>query len=152
MRKLEIGAGNSRLGPEWETSDVRPDVADYCVTAWDIDKYFGEEQFDILYACMVLEHIPRFMQQETLNSWYRALKYGGVLEIIVPDMEYIATLILGGNAIEGIRLAYGDQGYKEDTHVWGFTLGTLKQALEQANFKIQELKKTNNTLYAKVLK
>lgn len=148
MRKLEIGAGNSRLEPDWETSDIRPGIADYCCPATEIHTL---GQFDRLYACMVLEHIPRLMQLSALLSWKAALVAGGILEIIVPDMEYISQLILGGNPGEGIRLAYGDQGYPEDTHVWGFTVKTLNEDLANAGFEVLEVcKLDNNSLYARV--
>jgi predicted SAM-dependent methyltransferase len=150
QRKLEIGAGDSRLGPDWETSDIRPGVSDYCIAAWDLQFEFAENTFDNLYACMVLEHIPRNKQKSTLACWYYVLKIGGILEIIVPNLKYISSLY-GRNDEEAIRLTYGDQGYPEDTHIWGFTMDTLVKALEEVGFKIVELD-TSTQLYIKVTK
>lgn len=146
MRKLEIGAGSSRLGPEWETSDIRPGC-DYQVAAWEIDT-LGKNEFGNLYACMVLEHIPRNLQATTLSSWFNALAWGGYVEIIVPDMQHIAELIIGGLFDEGIRLAYGDQDYPENTHVWGFTQETLRRELEKAGFCKVDVRKKNGALVA----
>lgn len=151
-RKLEIGAGDSRLGPEWETSDIRPGVADFCLAAWELEFEFDLDAFDALYASMVLEHIPRNMQAGTLRSWYQVLKPNGVLEIIVPDMEDIAYLIINGKDEEGIRRAFGEQDYAENTHVWGFTSKTLRKALLEAGFKIISIEKIHGTLNAKVSK
>lgn len=153
MRKLEIGAGNSRLGPDWETSDIRPGIADHCLAAWNLHTQFPENTFDQLYACMVLEHIPRPRQRETLCSWYEVLKPDGVLEVIVPNMRYIAQLLAADIVAqrEGIRLAYGDQDYPENTHVWGFTEETLAEALTDRGFMVVETRPTPS-LYAKAVK
>lgn len=152
MRKLEIGAGNSRLGPDWETSDIRSGIADHCIESWNIH-LLGLESFDQLYSCMILEHVPRGMITATLDSWYAALKPGGVLEVIVPNMQYIAQLLAGDIVAqrEGIRLAYGDQDYLENTHVWGFTEETLAEALTARGFTVVEIKPTPS-LYAKAVK
>ena len=152
MNKLEIGAGDSRL-PGYKTSDIRPGC-DYQCTAWDIHKIEGAEYWDKLYACMVLEHVPRNKQAETLSRWWWALKFGGELEIIVPNMKYIAMLLASNNIEvqkEGIRLAYGDQDYPENTHVWGFTIETLSFALCEAGFMVVE-EKDLPSLYMKVVK
>lgn len=149
-RKLEIGAGNSRLSPDWETSDIRPGIADYCVAIEDLPQKFGEEVFDSVYACMVLEHIPKTKQRESLEAIYKILKFGGIVEIIVPNMKYIGELLAAGNE-EGIRLAYGDQDYAENTHLYGFFINTLIRDLEQIGFKIIEHTETQQ-LYVKATK
>lgn len=149
MNKLEIGAGESRLGPEWKTSDIRGGC-DYQVAAWEIHYLEGLDYWDNLYACMVLEHVPRKLQLMTLQSWYAALKPCGILEVIVPNMAHIGHLLTGKNE-EGIRLAYGDQDYPENTHVWGFFDYSLCRELEAVGFTVLEVRDLPN-LYVKVTK
>lgn len=150
MRKLEIGAGDSKQDG-WKTSDIRSNLMlDYVCPAWEIHYLEGENYWDNLYACMVLEHVPKGLQLMSLQSWFQALKPGGVLEVIAPNMKYIGTLLSEGNE-EGIRLVYGDRQYVEDTHVHGFFLETLVRDLETTGFTILDTNETTQ-LYVKATK
>lgn len=151
MRKLEIGAGNSRLEPDWETSDIRPlPGIDHVCDATQIHTLGG---FDRLYASHVLEHLGQIEHMEALKSWYKALNFGGILEIVVPDMEYIAEGILNGKVEEFIYLAFGDSDdCVEMLHKWGFTQRTLANKLKEAGFYKPVVNRQNNILYAKVVK
>lgn len=55
---------------------------------------FADNQFDLIYASHVLEHIPWFKSQETLREWVRLLKQGGCLEVWVPDGQKICQTLL----------------------------------------------------------
>ena len=83
-RYLEIGSGSERI-PGYETLNILPgkDV-DYVL---DCSKKlpFRKQTFELIYASHVLEHVPWYMVQQTLNEWVRILKRGGRLEVWVPD-------------------------------------------------------------------
>ena len=100
---------------------------------------------------MVLEHLGRYSHIEALKSWYAALEDGGILEIIVPDMEYLAQVVLGCNAKDGIYMVFGDSDdCVEMLHKWGFTINTLEEVLIEVGFKIVAVTKRDSALYAKV--
>ena len=83
-RYLEIGSGTERI-PGFETLDIVPGRSvDYVL---DCTKKlpFRDQAFDVIYASHVLEHVPWYMVQQTLNEWVRILKRGGQIEIWVPD-------------------------------------------------------------------
>lgn len=148
-RKLDIGNGGSpKPGPDWETSDIRP-ICDHHIPAWNVHM-LGENEFECLLASMILEHVPRSLQKETLESWYLALAPGGTLEITVPNMKYIGVL-LSGEVEDAIRLTFGEQDYLENTHCWGYTPTMLEKALKEVGFTVLELV-DKPTLYAKVTK
>lgn len=83
-RYLEIGSGTEKI-PGFETLDIVPGRrVDYVL---DCTKKlpFRDQAFDVIYASHVLEHVPWYMAQPTLNEWVRILKSGGQLEVWVPD-------------------------------------------------------------------
>ena len=53
--------------------------------AQEIDKYFPEMSFDTVFSSHCLEHMrdPR----KAIKSWYKLVKPGGVLMVIVPDED-----------------------------------------------------------------
>lgn len=150
MRKLEVGAGYSRLAPDWETSDIvaHPGIDHVC----DATMIHTLGKFDRLFACHVLEHLGQLSHMLALKSWYMALTDEGLLEVIVPDMEYIAQLILR-HPESGMHLAYGE--FDDDVfmgHRWGFTRRTLEDKLVAVGFKAEVLYNEDNTLYARATK
>lgn len=71
-----------------------------------------ENQFDIVKANHVLEHLSYVQTAEVLREWIRILKPGGWLKLNVPDLESAAQAVL--NAHEGTLLSgviFGDQGH-----------------------------------------
>lgn len=95
MMKLEIGPGNSRLGPDWQTLDSpRSPYVDSCdfTAEWgDTPLPFGSAEFDLVYASHVLEHVPWFKTIDALKEVYRILKPGGIFEVWVPNFRYLVS-------------------------------------------------------------
>lgn len=91
MAKLEIGPGDNPLGspPEWTTVGFE--------AQWGFKPLpFPDNTFDEVYASHVLEHIPWTRTVNALKEAHRVLKPGGLLEIWVPDFEYIAECYMDG--------------------------------------------------------
>ena len=55
---------------------------------------FGENEFDAVYHSHVLEHLEPADGEKLLSECHRVLRPGGVLRIVVPNLEQIATLYL----------------------------------------------------------
>ena len=55
---------------------------------------FDDNQFDAVYHSHVLEHLEPADGEKLLSECYRVLRPGGVLRIVVPNLEQIATLYL----------------------------------------------------------
>lgn len=93
FRKLEIGAGNKRIDG-FETLDVVGNTnVDY---VWDASKPlpFLSNTFDLVYSSHILEHIPWYYTEKVLHEWVRILKFGGQLEIWVPDGLKICKVLM----------------------------------------------------------
>ena len=100
---LNFGCG-SALHPEWinlDSSAVAPDVVVH-------DLRHGlpvpSDSFDAAYGSHVLEHLDPDAASRLLRECYRILRPGGILRIVVPDLETIARLYL--DSLE--RAATGD--------------------------------------------
>ena len=59
------------------------------IISWDLSRGipFGEETFDVLYHSHLLEHIDREDAPDFVVECYRVLKPGGVIRVVVPDLE-----------------------------------------------------------------
>ena len=92
-RLLNVGCGR-RFHPAWTNVDL--ESYDPSVSQHDITKGlpYPDDHFDAVYHSHVLEHLePR----DGENCWTNAIacsRPGGVLRIVVPNLEQIATLYL----------------------------------------------------------
>jgi predicted SAM-dependent methyltransferase len=134
-RFLEIGAGNSRM-PGFETSDIRKGCDHQC----EATKISSLGKFDHLYANMILEHLRPWEYPIALKDWYDTLNPGGVLDVIVPDLDDIIRLC-GINLEEALRRLFGGSLVKggpddipEQEHRFAFTGDSLKAAFLDAGF------------------
>lgn len=94
MKKLlNLGCG-SRYSPAWTNVDVVSSSEH--VVAHDLLKGipFLDSEFDVVYHSHFLEHIPRNKVEAFVKECNRILKLGGVLRIVVPDLEKIVLAYL----------------------------------------------------------
>jgi len=93
MKGLNLGCG-TRFHPDWtnidvsgESSQVQPhDVRDSLP--------FPDDTFDVVYHSHLLEHLPKEQALPFCRECYRVLKGGGIIRVVVPDLERIAKLYL----------------------------------------------------------
>ena len=93
LRLLNFGCGTT-LHPEWvnlDSSAISPGVL-----AHDLRRGlpFSPDSFDAAYGSHVLEHLEPDAALRLLGECYRILRPGGILRIVVPDLEAIARLYL----------------------------------------------------------
>jgi len=105
---------------------------------------FADEAMDEILAEFVLEHIPYYEVPETLWEWWRVLKQGGILKLMVPDFEMIVKAYLARTIS---RLELHCQLFnspiinpeKQTPHYNAFDKPCLKELLEQEGFEIQSM-------------
>lgn len=92
-RLLNVGCGR-RYDRRWVNLDLAS--RDASVVQHDINKGlpFADGSFDAVYHSHVLEHLKPDQGVRLLGECYRVLAPGGVLRIVVPDLETIALLYL----------------------------------------------------------
>lgn len=104
------------------------------------DLQYSDGSVDEILAEFVLEHIPYHEVQETVWEWWRVLKVGGTLKLLVPDFDMIAREWLD-NKLSREHLHF--QLYcpvvnpnKQMPHLCTFDKKYLKELLEGEGFKI----------------
>lgn len=80
--------------PAWDNFDYHP--LDERVRRLDLGQAlpFGPGVYEVCYLSHVLEHLPRERVPVLLADIFRCLRPGGVLRIVVPDLETIVRLYL----------------------------------------------------------
>ena len=90
---LNIGCGR-RYHDDWVNIDL--ETSDPCVIRHDVNNGipFEEGRFAAVYHSHILEHLEPADGRKLIHECYRVLKPGGILRIVVPDLECIARLYL----------------------------------------------------------
>ncbi len=90
---LNVGCGRT-WHPEWTNIDLIS--TDRAVLVADICEGlpFADQMFDAVYHSHLLEHLDVEHGQRLVAECFRVLRPGGILRIVVPDMEQIARLYL----------------------------------------------------------
>jgi SAM-dependent methyltransferase len=106
---LNLGCGTHRH-PAWRNLDLLPGASD--VEQHDLRRPlpFQDASFDAVYHSHVLEHLTPDDGERLLQECVRVLRPGGILRIVVPDLEAIARAYIA--AVD--RLRAGDQGASAD--------------------------------------
>lgn len=107
--KLNLGCGY-RFHPDWINLDLVP--ADPQVQQHDLlaGIPFGNESVSAVYHSHLLEHLNPTDGRRLIEECFRVLLPGGILRIVVPDLERIAELYLARHraACEGKVEAQAD--------------------------------------------
>jgi len=93
---INLGCG-SRIHPDWRNLDVNPYVGG--VESWKASEGIpaSSQSVDIVYHSHLLEHLQQEEGEDLTQECFRVLKPGGILRIVVPDLEricidYLSTL------------------------------------------------------------
>lgn len=133
---LHLGCGEIN-SPEYVNIDTRPFSHVHCISDITDLSEFCDNSADLIYACMVLEHISRTKLLEVLIEWRRVLKKKGILRLTVPDFDKIVDCYHKNHSnIEVIAPALmGGQGYESNFHFSVFNKEYLSRLLKEAGFK-----------------
>jgi SAM-dependent methyltransferase len=111
-RSLNLGCGG-RFHPAWVNLDLRP--AHPSVSPHDVAEPlpFPDRSFDAVYHAHLLEHLPRERAAPLLRECFRVLKPGGIVRVVVPDLEQIAELYL-----RALDAAWDGDSEARRQHAW----------------------------------
>ena len=93
IRLLNVGCGR-HFHSAWINIDLKP--VDERVNRCDALAClpFDDDSFDAVYHSHVLEHMPVWAAPAFLTECYRVLAPGGVIRVVVPDLEAICRLYI----------------------------------------------------------
>jgi len=151
MRCLDIGHAPGRLWPEWVNVGIMPLPDTDFVCEWGAARLpFEDGEFDVVHASHCLEHVPWYRVVEALREAGRVLKNGGMLEIWVPDFEYVVRCyserrcgdrfeVHGAQDdfmrwVNGKLFAYGRDGH-QNFHRSAFDREYLERCVLEAGFR-----------------
>ena len=93
MRYLNLGCG-SRFHLGWTNVDIA--CASPHVQAHDLRLGipYPDDTFEVVYHSHLLEHLSKYEALSFTQECHRVLKPGGIVRVVVPDLERIARLYL----------------------------------------------------------
>lgn len=90
MRLLNIGCGKCySLSPEWTNLDFKKTGEGVIAHNLREGIPFPDNTFDVVYQSHLLEHFSKKDGEFLISECYRVLKHGGVIRVVVPDLEGI---------------------------------------------------------------
>ena len=141
---LHVGCGGSLLHPifsecEETRLDIDPDCKPDIVAS--MTGLGGIGPFDYVFSCHSLEHLSPADGALALAEFHRVLRPGGLVFIIVPDVEDVKPTLeplytCGVGDITGHDLYFGHRPERNPwmAHKTAFLRETLQGALEAAGF------------------
>lgn len=112
MNMLNLGCGG-HVHPAWTNLDLTARAPG--VIAHDLRQGlpFPDRSFDCIYCSHVLEHLPKRAAPLFLSHCLRVLEPGGVIRLVVPDLEAIARFYL-----ENLERALGGDREARERYGW----------------------------------
>ena len=112
-KKLNLGCG-SRYIDDWTNIDFISHSNE--VIEFNLLKGipFNDNSFELVYHSHILEHFTRENAIKFIEECYRVLQKGGILRIVVPDLEQITKLYL--ESLEKVRLSPSQ--YNQANYNW----------------------------------
>ncbi len=150
--RLDVGCGEAGPCPGHVGVDIRAlRGIGILSTAWGIDEHLAPGSVAAFYSRHTLEHITYPQVKRTFASWFRLLKPGGRIHILVPDLAFHIAQFLDPNpsgpspanpawtqrqhALAGF---YGWQREADhklwDVHKCGYTFQIMGELLGEAGF------------------
>ncbi|MDP7365655.1 MAG: hypothetical protein QGH83_00135 [Candidatus Pacebacteria bacterium] len=123
----------------------------FVCNAWEIPEHTKPNTVGEIYSRHFFEHLTYEQTFVTLKAWSKVLIPGGLLEMIVPDMDWHVQEWLDGDyeAARGGFWGWQREGMTEnwDVHKMGYNHEYLKLILETENFTDVVRKPTDDTVW-----
>ena len=131
--RLDIGCG---VLPRLDFTGIDAYVEGDSIThaqMWDLP--YGDNTVAEIYTSHALEHIPKRAVIPTLKEFYRVLQPGGLLTILVPDLEWCCRAWLEHQSNDWfLDVLFGNQEHPGEFHMTGYTVRFMVNYLAAAGF------------------
>ncbi len=112
MRMLNLGCG-ATFHQDWTNVDFSDHGGKVLAYDLRLGIPFADDSFDVVYHSHVLEHMPKAWGDFFIQECYRVLRPGGLLRVVVPDLENITRMYL--ETLDAVRRGESDA---EERHQW----------------------------------
>lgn len=151
-QKVNLGCGTDKK-PGYLNIDLnRAHEPDLACDVSDL-RALPSGYYSSLLAMDILEHIPRLKARNTLREWNRVLKTGGRLELQVPNILGLFSLMQkrGNKTAEAherlLQSLFGTQADPGDFHYNGFTELYIRALLAETGFEVETLETRDGWLF-----
>ncbi len=97
---------------------------------------FEDNSLDIIFTSHFLEHLTEADGLNFLKDCHRALKPGGLMRVLVPDLDFAAKLYASGKVDEMLRsFFYTSDRFDFHAHKYGYNFGSLEAHLKTVGFR-----------------
>jgi Uncharacterized protein conserved in bacteria len=132
---INLGSGNLS-GNEYINIDSKKLPRVHYIQDIENLSNFLDESVDMIYACHVVEHIPRFRLIKTLREWRRVLKKEGVFRFAVPNFDSLIDIYNASDKnIRSVENQIMGQNAPYDNHCSIWNKKYAEDILIQAGFK-----------------
>lgn len=95
----------------------------------------NDNSVDIVFSSHFLEHLTKIKGEQFLKDIYRIMKPGGLVRILVPDLDLAIQKFNQGEINETLDLfCYTSEEADFSAHKYNYTFGSLKTKLEDIGF------------------
>jgi len=148
VKKIEIGGGINPLYYNYGQVDLRKIFNVKYVNDARMLPFPSNSLSDIC-SCYMLQCLTGREAEIALIEWHRCLKFGGKLELHVPDLEKVMKVFISTKNESLLREIYGEQKHELDHYKYGWTFQTLNKLLSKTNFiKTTRIKSLKNKPYS----
>lgn len=126
VKYLNIGCGN-KFHKDWINIDMSSNNPDVIAVNLLNGIPFDDNYFDVVYHSQVLEHIPRDEAKDFIKECNRVLKPGGILRVVVPDLENITKEYL-----KWLEINWQGSGEESDANYEWIVLEMYDQTVRNA--------------------
>lgn len=147
LRRVNVGCGRD-IREEYINIDGRK-IEGVDVVADVRALPFEKGALDEIFASHVLEHFTERDGKQVLKYWYDLIKKGGILRIIVPNIDIMAKRYAAGDITwDALRsVVLGGQDYSSDHHFNQFSADSLehlvREILPSAKLSFEEIARRN---------
>ena len=144
--KINLGSGNSKRMQDAGYVNIDLFEWDYVDVVHDIEKRlpYEDNTIDEIYSSHSLEHCAMAAVPRMIGDWKRVLKHGGIIRIIVPEIEACMRNFLDSPESDGdkwswkIEYILGGQHKQsgQQLHKSAFTPTYLKKLVENAGLVV----------------
>lgn len=139
LTAINIGCGSDQAS-QYINVDIRDDVnADLVCDCHALP--FPDERFELVFSSHCLEHFSHRETRTILTEWLRVLKKGGMLKLILPDIDVAFKSGQAGDYGTMIGVLYGAQDYPTNFHYMGFNEDYLRKILTEIGIEITNVHK-----------
>lgn len=138
--RLHLGCGQTRLADYINIDGMLSPATDIVMDVKDLD--YDSNTVDKIFSSHLIEHLTHSEFETAIDSWYRMLKPGGLLEIRCPNFIAIINQFMESSEPERweyINMIFGPtaQGNSNyNLHKNGFSVQRLSSVLVKRGFTI----------------